>query len=44
MRVRTAAEKECREAAEWSRKHPHVEEEEVEAGTISHRICGPPPR
>src|SRR5260221_151579 len=32
-RARAAAEKECREAAEWSRKHCCLEEEEVEAGT-----------
>ncbi len=33
MRVRAAAEKECRETAEWARKCPHVEEAEDEAGT-----------
>src|SRR5258707_15027233 len=31
-RARAVAEKEHREAAEWSRKHRHLEEEEVEAG------------
>ena len=30
-RVRAAADKECREAAEWSKKCPHVEEAEDEA-------------
>src|SRR5260221_10191483 len=32
-RARAVAEKECREAAEWSRKHCHLKEGEVEAGT-----------
>ena len=32
-RARAAAEKECREAAERSRKGHHLEEEEAEAGT-----------
>src|SRR5258708_38419386 len=32
-RARAVAEKECREAAEWSRKHHHLEEEGAEAGT-----------
>ena len=31
-RARAAAEKECREAAEWSRKRCRLEEEGVEAG------------
>ncbi len=31
-RVRAAAKKEHREAVEWTRKHPHIEEEEAEAG------------
>ena len=31
-RARAVAEKEHREAAEWSRKRRHLEEEEVEAG------------
>src|SRR5258708_32773981 len=33
-RARAAAEKECREAAEWSRKRHHLEEGEAEAGTL----------
>src|SRR5258708_13976469 len=32
-RARAVAEKECREAAEWSRKHHCLEEEEAEAST-----------
>src|SRR5260221_10279861 len=36
-RARAAAEKECREAEERSRKCCHLEEEEVEAGTS---VCG----
>src|SRR5258708_22572658 len=32
-RARAVAEKERREAAEWSRKHHHLEEEEAEAAT-----------
>src|SRR5258707_15304497 len=36
-RARAAAEKECREAAEWSRKCHHLEEEGAEAGaSIEH--------
>ena len=31
VRLRAVADKECREAAEQSRKHPHVEEAEDEA-------------
>ncbi len=32
-RARAVAEKECREAEEWSRKHCHLKEEEAEAST-----------
>ena len=30
MRVRAVADKECREAVEWSKKHPHAKEAEEE--------------
>ena len=38
MRVRAAAKKECREAAEWSRKHPHVEEEAEAGASVGHSL------
>src|SRR5258708_15346139 len=39
-RVRAVANKECREAAEQSKKHPHVEKAEDEADmTIEHCKC-----
>src|SRR5260221_7487785 len=37
-RVRAAAKKECREAAEWSRKHPHVEEEAEAGASVGHSL------